>query len=144
MATLSFDFAWDSTAVPAAPLGDDVLTGAAAPTVSISKKAFADGALTAVVSGGALVYDATTKTFGYMLADATPTTHRYIAAATTNYATASQSTVRAIGIVIPDALVSSLPTAAANATAARTQMDDALLDYDVAKVGDAMTLARRA
>lgn len=135
MSTLLFKFVFLSNASPAAVLTSTELTGATAPTVNISSVALADGTtIASVVSGGALVWDSYTKSWSYRLAAADLATYAYTAMATTTYATASPPSVHALGIVIPDELVS---TRLAPATAGRTLVVDAagLADALAVKVG---------
>jgi hypothetical protein len=111
MATIIFRFVFQSNASPAVVLTSTELTGAAAPTVNISTTAIADGTIASVVSGGALTYDSYTKSWSYRLASADLATYVYVGMATTTYVTASPASVHALGIVVPDALVSAIPTA---------------------------------
>jgi hypothetical protein len=117
MATLLFKFVFLSSSTVV--LTSTELTGATAPTVNISSTAIADGTtIASVVSGGALVYDSYTKSWSYRLAGADLATYVYTGMATTTYATASPLSVHALGMVIPDALVSAAeaaPVAALNA-----------------------------
>jgi hypothetical protein len=108
--TILFKFVFYSSASPAVVLTSTELTGGAEPTVNISTVALADGTtIASVVSGGALTYDSYTKSWSYRLASADLATYCYTAMATTTYATASPASVHALGIVIPDALVSAAP-----------------------------------
>jgi len=119
MATLIFRFVFLSNASPAVVLTSTELTGAAAPTINISSTAYSDGAIASVVSGGAMTYDSYTQSWSYRLAGADLASYVYVGAATTTYATASPATVHALGIVVPDELVSSRAasaTALSNAT----------------------------
>jgi hypothetical protein len=107
MATLLFKFVFLSNASPAVVLTSTELTGATAPTVNISSVALADGTtIGSVVASDALVYDSYTKSWSYRLAAADLATYVYTAMATTTYATASPASVHALGIVVPDELVS--------------------------------------
>lgn len=139
MATLIFEFVFYSNANPVVVLTSTELTGGAAPTVNISKRAFADGAITSVVSGGVLTYDSYCKSWSYRLTDADLSTYRYLGAATTTYATASPATQHALGIVVPDELVGSRlatsgytapPTASAVASQVRTELTTELARID--------------
>ena len=112
MATLLFKFVFLSSS--SVVLTSTELTGATAPTVNISSVAIADGTTVAsVVSGGVLVYDSYTKSWSYRLASADLATYVYTGMATTTYATASPLSVHALGMVIPDELVSSRHVAGA-------------------------------
>lgn len=122
MAILIFKFVFTDNSNPAVVLTSTELTGGDAPTINISTTAIADGTVASAVSGGALTYDSYTKSWGYRLASADLATYVYIGMATTTYATASPASVHALGIVIPDELVSSR---LAPATAGRTLAVDA-------------------
>jgi hypothetical protein len=133
MATLLFKFVFVSSS--SVVLTSTELTGATAPTVNISSVAVADGTtIASVVSGGALVYDSYTKSWSYRLAGADLATYLYTAMATTTYATAAPLSVHALGMVVPDELISSR---LAPATAGRTLVVDVngLADANAVKVG---------
>ena len=107
MATLLFKFVFLDNGSPAAALTSTELTGGDAPTVNISKTTLAGGVVSSEVSGGALTYDSYTRSWGYRLASADLATYLYVGMATTSYADAAQADVHALGIVVPDELVSS-------------------------------------
>jgi hypothetical protein len=106
MSTLIFDFVFVSNASPQVVLTSTELTGAATPTVNISRTAIADGAVSSIVASGALVWDSYTKSWHYRLASADLAIYSYLGMATTTYATASPASVHARGIVMPDELIS--------------------------------------
>jgi hypothetical protein len=105
MSTIMWGFVFQSSA--GVILTSTELTGATAPTVNISRTMIADGTtIAAVVTGGALVYDANTKSWSYQQTGADLATYFYRGMATTTYATALPLSVHAFGMVIPDGLLS--------------------------------------
>lgn len=107
MATLLFKFVFLDNSSPAVTLTSVDLNSSDTPVVNISKTAFADGAVSSEVAGGALTYDAFTKSWGYRLAGADLASYLYVGMATTSYDIAAAVDVHALGMVVPDELVSS-------------------------------------
>ena len=131
MATLLFKFVFLDNSTPAAALTSTELTGGDAPTVNISKTTLAGGVVSSEVASGALTYDSYTRSWGYRLASADLATYLYVGMATTSYADAAQADVHALGIVVPDDLVSSrLAPTVPGRTADISDTGEIGLDFD--------------
>jgi hypothetical protein len=103
------------------------LSGADIPTVDVDRVTFADGAHTALVSAGAAINIARRGLWVYLLTNADLATYTYVATFVTANASVDQKELPALGMVIPDALPSTLATATDLATVDGI-VDDILLD----------------